>query len=48
MMQRIGDHLEYLAKYATGIAFQDSEDVQKVRLMYCFINELIIKIFYRP
>lgn len=35
MMERIGNHLTYMSKYATGsIAFQCSEEVQKVRLMY--------------
>ena len=35
MMERIGDHLTYLSKYATGsIAFQNSDQVQKVRLRY--------------
>ena len=32
MMERLGDHLTYLAKYATdSTAFQHSEEVQKVR-----------------
>ena len=31
-MERIGDHLTYLSKYAIGTtAFQNSEEVQKVR-----------------
>ena len=33
MMERIGDHLAYLAKYATGIAFRDSDEMQRVRLI---------------
>lgn len=33
MMQRIGGHLTYLAKYATGIAFQNSDEVQEVQGM---------------
>ena len=33
MMERIGDHLTYLSKYS--ITFQNSEEVQKVRVMYC-------------
>lgn len=33
MMGRIGDHLDYLATYATGIAFQNSEKMQGVRLI---------------
>ena len=35
MMERIGDHLTYLAKYAAS--FQNLEEVQKVHLMYCNI-----------
>ena len=36
MMERIGDHLTYLSEYATGsIAFQNSEKVQKVRVIDC-------------
>ena len=35
MMERIGDHLTYLAKYAAG--FQNLEEVQKVHLRYCNI-----------
>ena len=35
MMERIGDHLTYLAKYAAS--FQSSEEVQKVHIMYCNI-----------
>ena len=32
MMNRIGDHLTYLSKYA--IALQDLEEVQQVRIVY--------------
>ena len=43
MMERIGDHLTYLAKYATGSTpIQDSEEVHKVHLTsYSFIVLLI-------
>ena len=33
MMKRLGSHLTYLAKYATSVAFQNSEEVQQVRRM---------------
>ena len=45
MMERIGDHLTYLAKYAST-PFQALEEVHKVRLTsYNFIG-LIIGLYY--
>ena len=36
MMERIGDHLSYLSKYATGsIASQNLAEVQQVCPTYC-------------
>ena len=32
LMGRIGDHLPYLSKYATG--FQDSDEMQEVSVQY--------------
>ena len=47
MMERIGDHLTYLSEYATGnSAFQDSEKMQKVRVVYCKYLVLLSIIFY--
>ena len=47
MVDRIGDHLTYLAMYATS--FQNSEQFQKVCLMYCniYIVLFLMAIFYR-
>ena len=50
MMERIGDHLSYLSKYAT--ASQSSEEVQKVGEAYAIplyftINKLMMTLFHR-
>ena len=47
MMVRIEDHLTYLAMYAASS--QSSEEVQKVRLMYCniYIVLFLMAILYR-
>ena len=43
MMERIGDHLTYLAKYAAS--YQSSEEVQKVHLI-TYVVLLLLTIYF--
>ena len=45
MIERITDHLTYLSEYAASTtAFQHSEKVQKVRLVFCDTSFITIKL----
>ena len=45
MMERIGDHLTYLSKYATGnIAVQNSEEFQRVYPIFNNRNVVLLLI----